>query len=173
MGAAKPRGRKCWRRPGRRLSLAPRTPGGRLHSGVVSSLSPTARPTPRSASAASRAGTTTISRAWPGWSRSPIDGLYLDEVGYDRGILKRMRKVMDRNRPGSMIDLHSNTASPSAPANQYARVLSLRRQPLVRRGLQLQRVAGRLAGRGSGIPFGLNGDMLKAAATPGAAWSTA
>ncbi|MCY2950753.1 MAG: DUF6067 family protein, partial [Planctomycetota bacterium] len=49
-----------------------------------------------------------------------IDGLYLDDVSYDRRTLKRMRKVLDRNRPGSMIDLHSNTAFSIGPANQYA-----------------------------------------------------
>lgn len=48
-----------------------------------------------------------------------IDGLYLDDVSYDRSILKRMRSVMERNRPGCMIDLHSNTAFSHNPANQY------------------------------------------------------
>src|SRR5205823_5750310 len=49
-----------------------------------------------------------------------IDGLYLDDVSYDRTILKRMRKVLERNHPGALIDLHSNTAFSIGPANQYA-----------------------------------------------------
>ena len=40
-----------------------------------------------------------------------IDGLYLDDVAFDRTTMKRVRKVLDRNRPAALIDLHS--------ANQY------------------------------------------------------
>jgi len=36
-----------------------------------------------------------------------IDGLYLDDIGYDREIMKRVRKTLQRERPGSIIDLHS------------------------------------------------------------------
>lgn len=35
-----------------------------------------------------------------------IDGIYLDGLGYDREIMKRVRKVMDKARPGSLIDFH-------------------------------------------------------------------
>jgi hypothetical protein len=40
-----------------------------------------------------------------------IDGLYLDDIAYDRVTMKRVRKVLDQGRPESLIDLHS--------ANQY------------------------------------------------------
>ena len=40
-----------------------------------------------------------------------IDGLYIDDVAFDRMVMKRVRKILDRNRPGALIDLHS--------ANQY------------------------------------------------------
>ena len=40
-----------------------------------------------------------------------IDGLYIDDVAFDRTVMKRVRKILDRNRPGALIDLHS--------ANQY------------------------------------------------------
>jgi len=36
-----------------------------------------------------------------------IDGLYLDDVAYDRTVMKRARKILDRNRPNARIDLHS------------------------------------------------------------------
>ncbi|MGV8134880.1 MAG: glycoside hydrolase domain-containing protein [Mangrovibacterium sp.] len=49
-----------------------------------------------------------------------IDGLYLDDVAFDRHILKRMRRVMDMSKPGCMIDLHSNTGLSKGPVNQYA-----------------------------------------------------
>ena len=53
-----------------------------------------------------------------------IDGLYLDGIGYDREIMKRVRKVLDRNRPGCLIDFHSGnnfhpTYGLSNCANQY------------------------------------------------------
>jgi len=40
-----------------------------------------------------------------------IDGIYIDDVAFDRTTMKRVRKVLDRNRQGAIIDLHS--------ANQY------------------------------------------------------
>ena len=40
-----------------------------------------------------------------------IDGIYIDDMAFDRVTMQRVRKVLDRNRPGSLIDFHS--------ANQY------------------------------------------------------
>jgi len=40
-----------------------------------------------------------------------IDGLYIDDVAFDRTVMKRARKILDHHRPGALIDLHS--------ANQY------------------------------------------------------
>lgn len=48
-----------------------------------------------------------------------IDGLYMDDVAFDRDVMKRLRKIMDRYRPGSLIDLHSNTLYSMGPMNQY------------------------------------------------------
>ncbi len=48
-----------------------------------------------------------------------IDGLYMDDVSFDRPVMKRMRKIMEQYRPGALIDLHSNTAYSRGPANQY------------------------------------------------------
>jgi len=36
-----------------------------------------------------------------------IDGIYLDDVDFDRYIMKRIRKVLEKRRPGSLIDFHS------------------------------------------------------------------
>lgn len=36
-----------------------------------------------------------------------IDGLYIDDVAFDRFTMKRVRKVLERGRPKAMIDLHS------------------------------------------------------------------
>ena len=48
-----------------------------------------------------------------------IDGIYLDDVSFDRSVMKRMRKIMETYRPGALIDLHSNTEYSIGPANQY------------------------------------------------------
>ncbi|MDR3267729.1 MAG: DUF6067 family protein, partial [Tannerella sp.] len=48
-----------------------------------------------------------------------IDGIYMDDVSFDREVMKRMRKIMAQYRPGSLIDLHSNTGYSVGPANQY------------------------------------------------------
>jgi hypothetical protein len=40
-----------------------------------------------------------------------IDGLYIDDVAFDRTVMKRVRRILDRGRRGALIDLHS--------ANQY------------------------------------------------------
>lgn len=49
-----------------------------------------------------------------------IDGIYMDDVSFDRNVMKRMRKIIERYRPGALIDLHSNTGYSIGPANQYA-----------------------------------------------------
>ncbi len=40
-----------------------------------------------------------------------IDGVYIDDLAFDRTTMKRIRKILDRANPGALIDLHS--------ANQY------------------------------------------------------
>ena len=40
-----------------------------------------------------------------------IDGLYIDDLAFDRMSMKRVRKILNRTNPGAMLDLHS--------ANQY------------------------------------------------------
>ena len=39
--------------------------------------------------------------------RTGVDGLYLDGIGYDREIMKRVYRVMKRVTPNSRIDFHS------------------------------------------------------------------
>ncbi len=48
-----------------------------------------------------------------------IDGIYMDDVSFDRSVMKRIRKILETYRPGSLIDLHSNTGYSIGPANQY------------------------------------------------------
>jgi hypothetical protein len=90
-----------------------------------------------------------------------IDGIYLDDVSFDRRILKRMRRAMESVKPGCLIDLHSNTAFSKGAANQYAEFF-----PYVDKlwfgesFLYDQMTPANWMVESSGIPFGLTGDML-------------
>ncbi|MGE5740755.1 MAG: glycoside hydrolase domain-containing protein, partial [Candidatus Aminicenantes bacterium RBG_16_66_30] len=101
-----------------------------------------------------------------------IDGLYLDDVAFDRTTMKRVRKVLDRNRPGALIDLHS--------ANQYnvrdgfasSANLYLEHFPFLNRLWFGEYFDYNGSGADywlvetSGIPFGLMGEMLQDGGNP-------
>ncbi len=96
-----------------------------------------------------------------------IDGLYLDDVAYDRQILKRMRKVMDTARPGCLIDLHSNTYYSKGPAIQYTEFFPYIDKLWFGEGFQYDRMPPEnWLVEVSGIPFGLMGDMLEGGGNP-------
>jgi hypothetical protein len=91
-----------------------------------------------------------------------IDGLYLDDVTYDRSILKRMRTVMGRLKPDCMIDLHSNTGFSIGPATQYAEYFPFVDKLWFGESFQYDRMSPEnWLVETSGIPFGLMGDMLQ------------
>ncbi len=48
-----------------------------------------------------------------------IDGIYMDDVAFDRTVMKRMRRIIEKYRPGALVDLHSNTGYSKGPMNQY------------------------------------------------------
>jgi hypothetical protein len=101
-----------------------------------------------------------------------IDGLYIDDVAFDRTTMKRARKILDRNRPGALIDLHS--------ANQY----NVRDGFVSSAGLYMEHFpflnrlwfgeyfdyngspADYWLVEVSGIPFGLMGEMLQDGGNP-------
>ncbi len=100
-----------------------------------------------------------------------IDGLYIDDVAFDRSIMKRVRKVLDRNRPGALIDLHS--------ANQYnerdgfanSANLYLEHFPFINRlwfgeYFDYDAPPEFWLVEMSGIPFGLMGEMLQDGGNP-------
>ena len=92
----------------------------------------------------------------------PIDGLYLDDVAYDRTILARVRKVLDRARPGCLIDLHSNTLFSKGPANQYTEFFPYVNRLWFGEGFDYEAMSPeQWLVECSGIPFGLMGDMLQ------------
>ncbi len=90
-----------------------------------------------------------------------IDGLYMDDVSYDRRILKRVRRILKKQRPESLIDLHSNTLFSCGPANQYMEFFPYIDRVWFGEGFNYDRSPGYRLTEISGIPYGLMGDMLQ------------
>jgi hypothetical protein len=100
-----------------------------------------------------------------------IDGLYLDDVAFDRTTMKRVRKVLLRNRPEAMIDLHS--ANQFNPRDGYANSanLYLEHFPFIDRlwfgeYFDYNAPPDFWLTEMSGIPFGLMGEMLQDGGNP-------
>jgi hypothetical protein len=105
-----------------------------------------------------------------GWlvKNQGIDGLYLDDVTYDRNMMKRMRKVMEAVKPGCLIDLHSNTLFSIGPAIQYTEFFPYIDKVWFGEGFFYNRMTpANWLIESSGIPFGLMGDMLPQAHNEG------
>lgn len=96
-----------------------------------------------------------------------IDGLYLDDVSFDRTMLQRMRRVMDEVKPGCLIDLHSNTGFSKGPATQYTEYFPYINKLWFGESFQYDKMpAANWMVEVSGIPFGLMGDMLHGGGNP-------
>ena len=90
-----------------------------------------------------------------------IDGLYLDDVSYNRDILKRMKRAMNAFKKETIIDLHSNTGFSKGPANQYMEFFPyIDKLWFGESFLYNQMTPTNWLVESSGIPFGLMGDML-------------
>jgi hypothetical protein len=96
-----------------------------------------------------------------------IDGLYLDDVTYDRHILQRVRSVMSAEKPGCLIDLHSNTGFSIGPANQYAEFMPYVDRTWFGESFNYNAMTpDQWLVQVSGIPFGVMGEMLQAGGNP-------
>lgn len=101
-----------------------------------------------------------------------IDGIYLDDVAFDRTTMQRVRKVLDRRRTGALIDLHS--ANQYDPADGFASSANLYMEyfPYINRlwfGEGFDYVTtppDYWLVEISGIPFGLMGEMLQGGGNP-------
>jgi hypothetical protein len=93
-------------------------------------------------------------------------GLYLDGIGYDREIMKRVRKVLDRARPDALIDFHSgNNFDPhyglNSPANQYLEHFPYLDSLWFGEGYDyVNKPLDYWLVEISGVPYGLLGEML-------------
>jgi len=100
-----------------------------------------------------------------------IDGLYLDGIGYDREIMKRVRKVLDRARPGCLIDFHSGNEFPFgdlriSPANKYMEHFPYLDSLWFGEGYDYNAPPDYWLVEISGLPFGLFGEMLQGGGNP-------
>ena len=98
-----------------------------------------------------------------------LDGLYLDGIGYDREIMKRVRRVMDRARPGCLIDFHSGNEYPGmriSAANKYMEHFPYINSLWFGEGYDYNESPDYWLVEISGIPFGLYGEMLEGGGNP-------
>lgn len=100
-----------------------------------------------------------------------IDGLYLDDIAFDRATMERIRKVLLNGNPGGLIDVHSaNQFNPrdgfASSANLY-----LEQFPFIDRlwfgeYFDYNSSPDYWLVEMSGIPFGLMGEMLQGGGNP-------
>jgi Glycoside hydrolase 123, N-terminal domain len=100
-----------------------------------------------------------------------IDGLYIDDVAFDRLTMQRVRKILLRKNPGALIDLHS--ANQFNPRDGYANSanLYLEHFPYIDRlwfgeYFDYDAPPDYWLTEVSGIPFGLMGEMLEKGGNP-------
>ncbi|MEN3001904.1 MAG: glycoside hydrolase domain-containing protein [Armatimonadota bacterium] len=107
--------------------------------------------------------------------RTGVDGLYLDGIGYDREVMKRVRRVMKRINLNSRIDFHSgdNWSPPwlaepplSSPANEYMEHFPYIDTLWLGELYDYNQPPDYWLVEVSGIPFGLRGDMLQPPTNP-------
>jgi hypothetical protein len=94
-----------------------------------------------------------------------MGGVYLDGIGYDREIMKRLRAVMDRARPGCIIDFHSGshfltTYGLNSILNQYIEHLPYIDSLWLGEGFDYDETPEYWLIEICGIPFGLYGEMI-------------
>jgi hypothetical protein len=100
-----------------------------------------------------------------------IDGLYIDDVAFDRTVMKRVRKILDRGREGALIDLHSANQFNVRDGFANSANLYLEHFPYINRLWFGEYFDYNLSPdfwlvEVSGIPFGLMGEMLQDGGNP-------
>ena len=94
-----------------------------------------------------------------------IDGLYIDDLALDRETMKRARKILDRERPGSQIDMHTwnhynEYGKYASSLNVYMDELPYIDQLWIGEARSYDLAPDYWLIEISGIPFGLTSQML-------------
>lgn len=103
-----------------------------------------------------------------------IDGIYIDDVGYDRTVMRRVRRVLDAERPGALIDLHCWNhyedrlgAGWGHNALVYAPLMPYLNSLWIGEGFNYDKTSAEyIMVEISGLPFGLMGEMLQGGGNP-------
>ncbi len=100
-----------------------------------------------------------------------IDGIYLDDLAFDRSIMQRVRRVLDNNRPGALIDLHSANQYDERDGFACSANLYMGELPYINRlwfgeYFDYNASPDYYLVEMSGIPFGLMGEMLQGGGNP-------
>ncbi|MGL5790154.1 MAG: glycoside hydrolase domain-containing protein [Bacteroidales bacterium] len=91
-----------------------------------------------------------------------IDGIYMDDVSFDRNVMKRIRRIISMYRPEAVIDLHSNTDYSKGPANQYTDFFPYLDRLWFGEHFWYDRMTpDQWFVQFSGIPFGMMSEMLQ------------
>ncbi len=94
-----------------------------------------------------------------------IDGIYIDDAAYDRTVIRRARKIMDRSKPGMLIDLHSWNHFDKRAGFGNCAILYMELMPYLDslwfgEDFDYGSPADYWLVEISGIPFGLMGEMM-------------
>jgi len=94
-----------------------------------------------------------------------IDGLYLDDLALDRTTMQRARKILDRERPGSRVDMHTwnhynEYGKYASSLNVYMDQLPYIDQLWIGEARNYDLASDYWLIEISGIPFGLTSQML-------------
>ncbi|MFQ5721002.1 MAG: glycoside hydrolase domain-containing protein [Candidatus Aminicenantales bacterium] len=100
-----------------------------------------------------------------------LDGLYIDDVAFDRTVMKRLRQILEKNRPEPLIDLHSaNQFNPrdgfASSANLYLEHFPYLDRLWFGEYFDYDSSPDYWLIEVSGIPFGLMGEMLQDGGNP-------
>lgn len=100
-----------------------------------------------------------------------IDGLYIDDLAFDRTTMKRVRKVLTRSNPEAMIDLHSCNQYNERDGFANSANLYLEHFPYIDRlwfgeNFDYDEKPDFWLVELSGIPYGLMGEMLQDGGNP-------
>jgi hypothetical protein len=103
--------------------------------------------------------------------RAGIDGLYMDDIGFDREVMQRARKIMDRAKPGCLADLHSwnhfnDIAGFANCANLYMEHMPYIDSLWFGEGFDYNETPDYWLVEISGIPFGVMSEMLQDGGNP-------
>ncbi|MNK04172.1 hypothetical protein D3C87_220310 [compost metagenome] len=100
-----------------------------------------------------------------------IDGIYMDDLALDRETMQRTRKILERDRPGAKIDMHTwnhfnKYAKWASSLNLYMDMLPYIDHLWVGEARDYDRSSDYWLIEVSGVPFGLSSQMLNKGENP-------